>query len=95
MDWESARESGMNALNLPDNPAPMLAELADSVDLAYRELASRLGDEGPARVDEEGKLRVAALTAVPDPPSLTDLRNRTAAMIPRVDLPEMVLEVMS
>ncbi|WP_280486413.1 Tn3 family transposase [Nocardia cyriacigeorgica] len=95
MAWETARDTGMNALGLPDNPRPMLGELAASVDAAYRELAARLGDDTPASVDEDGKLHVAALSAVPDPPSLTDLRRRGAAMIPRVDLPELVLEVMS
>ncbi len=95
MAWESARDSGMNALGLPDNPRPMLGELGESLDATYRELAARLGADTPASVDEDGKLHVAALNAVPDPPSLADLRRRTAAMIPRVDLPEMVLEVMS
>ncbi|NKY53917.1 Tn3 family transposase [Nocardia vermiculata] len=95
MAWESARDSGMNALGLPSSPREMLGELAQSVDGAYRELAARLGDDIPASVDEDGKLHVAALSAMPDPPSLTDLRRRTAAMMPRVDLPELVLEVMS
>ncbi|ORI20697.1 Tn3 family transposase [Rhodococcus sp. 1168] len=95
MAWESARDTGMNALGLPDNPNPMLAELAKGLDASYRDLAARLGDDAPASVDEDGKLHVAALSAVPDPPSLTDLRRRAAAMMPRVDLPEQVLEVMS
>ncbi|GAC55078.1 putative transposase [Gordonia amicalis NBRC 100051 = JCM 11271] len=95
MAWESARDSGMNVLGLPDNPRSMLGELGESLDATYRELAARLGADTPATVDEDGKLHVAALNAVPDPPSLVDLRRRTAAMIPRVDLPEMVLEVMS
>jgi hypothetical protein len=82
MDWEAARDSGMNALSLPDNPRPMLADLADSLHHAYRQVAARLGDEGPAWVDNEGKLHVTALAAVPDPPSLTDLWRRAAAMIP-------------
>ncbi|MEV3959350.1 hypothetical protein AB0M34_00380 [Nocardia sp. NPDC050193] len=30
-----------------------------------------------------------------DPPSLTYLRRRVEAMLPRIDLPELVLEVMS
>lgn len=55
----------MNALGLPTDMAPMLAE------------------------------HVASLKAVPDPPSLIDLRRRVAAMVPRVDLPELMLEVMS
>jgi hypothetical protein len=31
-------------------------------------LAARLGDDTPASVDEDGKLHVAALEALPDPP---------------------------
>ncbi|WP_280485545.1 hypothetical protein, partial [Nocardia cyriacigeorgica] len=64
MAWETARDTGMNALGLPDNPRPMLGELAAGVDAAYRELAARLGDDTPASVDEDGKLHVAALSAV-------------------------------
>jgi hypothetical protein len=95
MAWESARDRGMNALGLPGNPRAMLGELAQSLDGAYRELAAHLGQDTSASVDEDGKLHVAALSAMPDPPSLVDLRRRTAAMMPRVDLPEMVLEMMS
>jgi hypothetical protein len=38
---------------------------------------------------------VAHIEAVPDPPSLVDLRTRPVAMMPRGDLPEIILEVMS
>ncbi|WP_054812494.1 Tn3 family transposase [Nocardia arizonensis] len=93
--WEQAREAGMNALGLPDNPHPLLAGHAAALDAAYRELAAGLGDDVPASVDADGKLHVAALTATPDPPSLIDLRVRVEAMLPRLDLPELVLEVMS
>lgn len=45
-------------------------------------------------VDEEGRLHVARLKAIPEPASLLDLRKRVAGMLPRVDLPELLLEVM-
>lgn len=93
--WESAREVGMNALGLPADAGPMLAEHAAALDAAYRDVASRLDSDTPASVDEHGKLHAAALKAVPDPVSLVDLRRRVEAMLPRVDLPELVLEVMS
>jgi hypothetical protein len=38
---------------------------------------------------------VERLTAIPEPPSLVDLRRRVAAMLPEVDLPELILEVMA
>lgn len=93
--WERAREAGMNALSLPGDPGSLLTGHAGAVDTAYREVASRLGGDGPATVDEDGRLHVAALKAVPDPSSLTDLRRRVERMLPEIDLPELVLEVMS
>ena len=44
---------------------------------------------------DQGRLHVPRLTAIPEPPSLVDLRKRVAAMLPRVDLPEVILEVMA
>jgi len=93
--WESAQVAGMNALGLPAAAGPMVSEHAAALDAAYAEVASRLGADTPASVDENGKLHAAALKAVPDPASLVDLRRRVEAMLPRADLPELVLEVMS
>jgi TnpA family transposase len=87
--WEQSRDAGMNALGLPDNPHPLLAGHAAALDSAYRELIGRLGDDAPASVDAEGRLHVAALTAVPDPSSLVDLRHRVAAMLPRIELAQL------
>ena len=56
---------------------------AAALDSAYRQVASRLDGEGSATVDEDGRLHVASLKAVPDPPSLVDLRRRVEAMLPR------------
>ncbi|MEV0111340.1 Tn3 family transposase [Nocardia sp. NPDC050799] len=93
--WESARDAGMNALNLPADPTSVLAEHAAQVDTAYRELAARLGEDSAASIDAEGRLHVASLAATPEPASLIDLRRRMEAMLPEVDLPELVMEVMS
>lgn len=38
---------------------------------------------------------MSALEAIPDPQSLIELRARVRAMLPRVGLPEVILEVMS
>jgi len=93
--WERTREVGMNALSLPADPSELLVDHAAALDSAYREVASRLDGDGPATVDEDGRLHLAALKAVPDPPSLVDLRRRVERMLPEIDLPELVLEVMS
>ena len=41
------------------------------------------------------KIHLTGLEAIEEPPSLVDLRARTTAMLPRVELPEVILEVMS
>lgn len=53
-------------------PERMLAGHATALDTAYREVASRLGADTPATVDADGRLHVAALSAVADPASLLD-----------------------
>jgi hypothetical protein len=43
------------------------------------------------RVDDAGKIHLTGMKAVEEPPSLIELRSRTAAMLPRFDLPEAIL----
>jgi hypothetical protein len=50
--------------------------------------------DGEFDVDADGRLHLRRLSALPDPPSLVDLAARTKAMLPKVDLPELLLEVM-
>ncbi len=42
-----------------------------------------------------GKIHLTGVKAVDEPPSLVDLRNRTTAMLPRAELPAMILEFMA
>ena len=82
-------------LGLPDKPDALLAEHAATLDAAYRQVGGRLAVNTEVRVDDAGKIHLTGVKAVEEPPSLVDLRNRTTAMLPRVDLPEVILEVMS
>ena len=93
--WQAAKGPALNALQLPEQPDELLADAARALDAAWRQVASGLGTDTAARLDDDGRLHAAAVEAVPDPPSLVDLRRRVAAMLPRVDLPELILEVMA
>jgi len=93
--WANAKEPVLTALSLPENPDQLLDQHARELDHAYREVAARLGPEAKVTVDEEGKLHVGALQAIPDPASLVALRRLLAAMVPRVSVPEVILEVMT
>ena len=51
--------------------------------------------DGEVRLDADGRLHAGKVKAIPDPPSLVDLRHRVEGMLPHVDLGELILEVMS
>jgi TnpA family transposase len=94
--WEDKKGPALVDLQLPENPDTLLVEQANALDAALRDVAARISTGATdTRVDEAGRLHVPKLTAVPEPPSLVDLRKRVAAMLPRVDLPEVILEVMA
>jgi len=93
--WDTARGPALNALGLPEDPSELLAEHADRLDGAWRQLADGLIAGSEVHVDGEGRLHADKIDAVPDPPSLVDLRRRLEGMLPRVDLPDLILEVMA
>ena len=70
--------------------------MAAELDLTYRAVAARLPDNPAVRFDMvQGKqeLVVSPLDKVDDPASLVKLREKMASMLPRVDLPELILEI--
>ena len=93
--WAAVRGDVLTSLGLPGDPDGLLAGHAQALDAAYREVAGRLAVNTEVTVDDAGKIHLTGVKAVDEPPSLVDLRGRTTAMLPRVDLPEVILEVMS
>ena len=93
--WANAKGAVLTALSLPESPAELLAGHARVLDDAYWEVGGRLADTSAVTVDDDGRLHVERLQAVPEPPSLVELRRQVNAMLPRVDLPEVILEVMA
>jgi len=93
--WENAKGPVLRALELPENPTELLASDARALDSAYREVAARIDQGAQVTIGDQGKLHVTALEAIPDPPSLIGLRRTVRAMLPRVGLPEVILEAMS
>jgi TnpA family transposase len=91
--WQAKRESLMGSLQLPDDPDELLAGCAVELDAAWRHIAARAA-AGDITVDAEGRLHAAALK-IADPPTLVDLRNRCHTMMPRIDIGDLILEVMS
>jgi hypothetical protein len=98
--WEQIRGEVLTGLGLSDPVETHLGALVRSLDAAWRQTADRLaeaGDDAPVRVvpaaDGRVRLSVERLEAVGEPASLSELRTTVAAMLPRVDLPDLLLEV--
>lgn len=93
--WEQARPAVLASLGLPEAAGEHLAARATLLDGTYREVAARGAGELQIVFDDDGRLHFAALEPEPEPASLRDLREAVEAMLPRVDLPEALLEVFS
>ncbi|MEV0087611.1 Tn3 family transposase [Saccharopolyspora sp. NPDC050642] len=93
--WNTAKPVVLSSLGLPPDPDEHLDERAELLDATFREVTAGLPDNAAVRFDEHGRLHLAALPAEAEPPSLENLRVLTNRMLPRVDLPEVLLEVFS
>jgi len=94
--WEAARVGVATSLGHDLDPHRELAELTTDLDAAYRAVASRLEDNDAVRVetvDGHDRLVLTPLDKLEEPPSLLALRAAVDDLLPRVDLPDVLLEV--
>jgi TnpA family transposase len=92
--WEAARPGVLRALELPSYPDGYLREAGEQLDEAYRRVAEGLPENAAVSVGAEGvSLDISKLDRLEEPASLEALRDTLVAMIPRVDLPDLLLEV--
>jgi len=99
--WEALRHDVLAGLSLQTPVAEHLASLSRGLDAAWRQMAERLDEAGAdAKVEvvvpTDGgrpRLSVDKLGALDEPESLTWLRKTTAAMLPPIDLPDLLFEV--
>ena len=95
-EWEAMRPIVCRTLGLPPHPQPLLETLTGELDRTYREVAQRLPNNPAVRfetVDGKEELILTPLDQLEEPPSLLQLRDAVAARLPRVDLPEVLLEI--
>ncbi|MGH3409528.1 MAG: DUF4158 domain-containing protein [Streptosporangiaceae bacterium] len=93
--WEAVKRPVLNTLLLPEDPAGLPEARAADLDEAWRATAAGLDASTSLTVDSDGRLHPGKDDALDDRPSLKDLKTRLEGMIPRVDLSEQILEVMS
>lgn len=94
--WETARPQVCRALALQLAPEEELKKLKQQLDDAYHRTAKNLSSNAAVRMDSKngrGTLTVSNLDKLEEPTSLLLLKNLVAALLPRVDLPEALLEI--
>jgi TnpA family transposase len=91
--WDQVRPTVLASLGLPASPGEHLAARAGLLDATYRQVADTLPSNTQVVFDDAGRLHLAALEPQAEPASLVKLREAVHAMLPRVDLPEVLLEV--
>ncbi len=95
-EWESKRPIICRTLGLSAVPGPTLTALADELDRTYQAVAARLPDNPAVRFDRVGDKQepvLSPLDKMDEPASLIALRAKVMGMLPRVDLPELILEI--
>lgn len=97
-EWEANRPIICRTLGLSAEPGPTLTALSGELDRTYRVVAARLPDNPAVRfeiVGDKHELILSPLDKLEEPASLVALRKKVASMLPRVDMPELMLEIAS
>ena len=84
--WAAERDTVLRALGLPADPREHLAELAEVLGDAFRQVGAGLEANDAAEI-KNGRLSLARLEG------FAAVHDAVAAMLPRIDYPELLLEV--
>lgn len=93
--WATVKDEVLTGLQLTEDPDTDVGRAAARLDSTYRLVAAQIPTNEGVRIDSAGKVHLSPLDALAVPASLTRLRSVTSAMLPRIDLPEVLLEVNS
>jgi len=95
--WEASRSRVCHSLDRSPDPELELAELDRQLDEAYHRTAQRLPENTAITIlhDPRGRDRFSLqpLDKLEEPPELLALEKQIQALMPRVDLPDVLLEV--
>ena len=83
-------------LNLQITPEPEIAQLKQQLNVAYQRLAQNWVDNPTVRFEiERGKdtLILSQFDKLEESSTFLELKHQVAALLPRVDLPEVLLEI--
>ncbi len=95
-EWESTKPIICRTLDLSDDPQPVLVALAEELDQTYKSVLARLPDNPAIRFETiKGKSEfiLTPLDRLEESASLKALRHSVMMRLPRIDLPEILLEI--
>lgn len=95
-EWDMARLQVCRVLGRSPDPGQELETLARQLDETYRQVAANLHNNPDVRIEMvNGKeeLVIGPLDELEEPPSCIALRKAVKSLLPRVDLPEILLEI--
>jgi Tn3 transposase DDE domain/Domain of unknown function (DUF4158) len=94
--WDTTRPSVCRTLGKSPNGADEIERLTVQLDQAFRSVAANLPQNASVRIEpesEETGLVLTGLEQIEEPASLVALRDAVMTRLPRVDLPELLLEI--
>ena len=95
-EWEATRTIVCRSLDISSDPKQTLDSLSIELDQTYREVVENLPRNPSVRfemVGDKKELVLSQLDKLEEPKSLVALRAEIASRLPRVDLPEILLEI--
>ena len=94
--WESARLQVCRTLNLSPTPTQELTQLRAQLEATYQRTAANLDANPSVRLEQahgQETLTISNLDKLEEPASLITLKQTVAALLPQVDLTEVILEI--
>ena len=95
-EWEATKPIICRTLDLSDDPQPVLGALAEELDQTYKSVMARLPSNLAIRfeiVKGKSEFILTPLDRLEESASLKALRNSVMMRLPRIDLPEVLLEI--
>ena len=95
-EWKINRINVCRFLGHPVQPQKAILGLAQQLDDAYTRVSANFDENDSVRIDHSGKrptITVTNLDKLEEPASLTQLSKQVTALLPKVDLTELLLEI--
>jgi len=96
-EWQQKRGPVCRSLNLALNFDDTLKVLSKQLDFSYSQTAGRLKDNADVEIvtdkNDKKRIKLSRLDKLDEPNSLTQLKDKIEKLLPKIDLPELLLEV--